>query len=201
MGFKMALKADDMSLAHAATPDAALAYLHAHPETNVAVVDISLEKETDGITLLESIKAAFPWVKTMILSHYKHPGYILLAISAGAGAYISKDSAPEEIREAILKVSEGYGLFFGDTIPTATIRALFGTEKELSTRKPMGLSGKEREVLQLVTSGYSNAQIASALGIATTTVDTYKERIKAKFGHDTIIQCVASAVAKGIVEV
>ena len=57
------------------------------------------------------------------------------------------------------------------------------------------------EVLQLVTSGYSNTQIASALNIATTTVETYKERIKGKFGFDTIIECVAAAVARGIVKV
>ena len=57
------------------------------------------------------------------------------------------------------------------------------------------------EVLQLVTSGYSNSQIASAMGIATTTVDTYKERIKAKFGLDTIIECVAQAVSIDLVTI
>lgn len=201
MGLKLALEAADMNVSHAANPAQAISFLKLHPETDVAVVDITLEQETDGITLLESIKATFPSVKTMILSHYKHPGYILLAITAGVGAYLSKDSSPEEIQEAISKVAAGYGLFFGDTIPAATVRSLFGSEKELQSRKPSGLSAKELEVLQLVTAGYSNSQIASALDIASTTVETYKERIKAKFGMDTVIQCVAAAVAKGIVSV
>lgn len=201
MGLKLALESSYLRLAHAANPASAITYLREHPDTDVAVVDISLEQETDGITLLESIKATFPAVKTMILSHYKHPGYILLAITAGAGAYLSKDSSPEEIKDAISKVAAGYGIFFGDTIPTSTVRSLFGSDKELQSRKPSGLSAKELEVLQLVTAGYSNSQIASALEIAPTTVETYKERIKAKFGLDTVIQCVAAAVAKGIVSV
>jgi len=201
MGLQMALDVDDMAFSRVEGPASALSFLRMHPETDVAVVDISLEQETDGITLLETLKTSFPSVNTMVLSHYKHPGYILLAITAGAGAYLSKDSSPEEIREAVRKVAAGYNLFFGETIQRSLIRSLFGNEKELQERKPAGLSGKELEVLQLVTSGYSNGQIASALDIASTTVETYKERIKAKFGMDTMIECVASAVAKGIVMV
>lgn len=201
MGLQYALADGDLSFTHVASPSAALSHLREHPDTDVAVVDISLESETDGLTLLESIRAAFPAVRTMILSHYKHPGYILLAITAGAGAYLSKDSTPEEILEAVHKVAGGSSLFFGDTIPPELIRSLFGDDRELRSRKPMGLSAKELEVLQLICSGYSNSQIAAAFGIATTTVETYKERIKAKFGMDTIIECVASAVARGIVTV
>lgn len=201
MGLQYALKADDLSLSHVTSPAAALAHLREHPDTDVAVVDISLESETDGLTLLESIRVAFPAVRTMVLSHYKHPGYILLAITSGASAYLSKDSESEEILEAVRKVAEGSSLFFGDTIPRELICSLFGDDRELRSRKPMGLSAKEMEVLRLICSGYSNSQIAAAFGIATTTVETYKERIKAKFGMDTIIECVASAVARGIVTV
>ncbi|MBR6972620.1 MAG: response regulator transcription factor [Bacteroidales bacterium] len=201
MGLKLAIGTEDISINHVKSPSSAILFLSEHPDTDVAVVDISLESETDGLTLLESIRATFPSTRTMILSHYKHPGYILLAITSGAGAYLSKDSSPEEIREAIFKVADGYSLFFGNTIPKELINSLFGSDKELKGRKPVGLSAKEMEVLQLVTSGYSNTQIASALNIATTTVETYKERIKGKFGFDTIIECVAAAVARGIVKV
>ncbi len=56
-------------------------------------------------------------------------------------------------------------------------------------------------MLQLTTSGYSNGQIAAALEISLNTVDSYKERIKGKFGLDSMVECVAHAVAKGIVTV
>lgn len=203
MGLKLTLGAEKSigPIDAVTTPGAAVAYLNAHPETNIAVVDITLESETDGLTLLGIIRAAFPTVRTLVLSHYKNPAYILRAITAGAYAYLAKDSAPESIVQAITDVSEGRCLFFGETIDAEKITRIFGGEEKLEARKPQGLTPRELEVLQLTTSGYSNAQIASALEISLNTVDSYKERIKGKFGLDSIVECVAHAVAKGIVTV
>ena len=201
MGLKLALGADQSinSVESVATPGAAVAFLNAHPDTDVAVVDISLEAETDGLTLLGIIREAFPAVRPLVLSHYKKPAYILKAISAGACAYLAKDSEPESIVSAIVDVASGKCLFFGDTINADEITHLFGGKDNLQARKPQGLTQRELEVLQLTTSGYSNPQIASALEISLNTVDSYKERIKGKFGLDSIVECVAHAVAEGLV--
>ncbi len=203
MGLKLALSAqkDFASVQDVATPGAAVAFLNAHPETDVAVVDITLEAETDGLTLLGIIREAFPSVRTLVLSHYKKPAYILKAISSGACAYLAKDSAPDSIAGAIADVAGSKCLFFGETIDSARIIRLFGGKENLEARKPQGLTPRELEVLQLTTSGYSNAQIASALEISLNTVDSYKERIKGKFGLDSIVECVAHAVADGLVNV
>ena len=103
--------------------------------------------------------------------------------------------------KAITDVAAGKCLFFGETFDSARIIRLFGGEENLETRKPQGLTPRELDVLQLTTSGYSNAQIASALEISLNTVDSYKERIKTKFGLDSIVECVAHAVADGLVSV
>ena len=197
MGLKLALSADSAigSVEHVSSPGAAVAFLNAHP------VDISLETETDGLTLLGIFRKAFPAVRSLVLSHYKKPAYILKAISSGAAAYLAKDSAPESIIRAICDVAYGRCLFFGETINEAEILRLFGDARNLAARKPMGLTPRELEVLQLTTSGYSNTQIASALEISLNTVDSYKERIKEKFGLDSIVECVARAVADGLVSV
>ena len=201
MGLKLALSADPAvgSVESVASPGAAVAFLNAHPETHVAVVDITLEAETDGLMLLGILREAFPAVRTLVLSHYKKPAYILQAISSGACAYLAKDSSPESIVEAIAQVAAGQCLFFGETLDTEKILRLFGGKENLAARKPQGLTARELEVLQLTTAGYSNPQIASAMGIALNTVDSYKERIKGKFGLDSIVACVATAAAKGIV--
>ena len=203
MGLKLVLQAGSefSRIDTVATPGAAVAFLNAHPDTNVAVVDITLEAETDGLTLLGILREAFPAVRTLVLSHYKKPAYILKAISSGACAYLAKDSAPESIAGAIADVASGKCLFFGETIDTARIIRLFGGKENLEDRKPQGLTPRELEVLQLTTSGYSNTQIASALEISLNTVDSYKERIKGKFGLDSIVECVARAVADGIVTI
>ena len=98
-------------------------------------------------------------------------------------------------------MASGKSLFFGETIDSRKIVNLFGGKENLERRKPQGLTGRELEVLQLTTSGYSNAQIAAAMEIALNTVDSYKERIKGKFGLDSIVECVAHAVADGLVEI
>lgn len=203
MGLKLVLQANPLfsRVDAVPTPGAAVAFLNAHPETDVAVVDITLEAETDGLTLLGILHEAFPCVRTLVLSHYKKPAYILKAISAGAAAYLAKDSDPQVISQSVADVAGGKCLFFGDTIDAARITRLFGGKENLEARKPQGLTPREQEVLQLTTSGYSNAQIASALAITLNTVDSYKERIKGKFGLDSIVECVAHAVADGIVYV
>ena len=203
MGLKLALMAreDFASVDSVATPGAAVAYLNAHPGTDVAVVDITLESETDGLTLLGILREAFPTVRTMVLSHYKKPAYILKAINSGACAYLAKDSSPDSIVKAVADVADGKCLFFGETLDTARITRLFGGEENMEARKPQGLTARELEVLQLTTSGYSNTQIASAMDISLNTVDSYKERIKTKFGLDSIVECVAHAVADGLVNI
>ena len=203
MGLKLALSSDDAigPVEHVSSPGAAVAFLNAHPETDVAVVDISLEAETDGLTLLGIFRDAFPSVRSLVLSHYKKPAYILKAISSGAAAYLAKDSSPDSIIRAICDVAAGKCLYFGETINAAEVMRLFGGARNLEERKPMGQTPRGVEVLQLTTSGYSNAQIASALEISINTVDSYKERIKGKFGLDSIVECVARAVADGMVNV
>ena len=203
MGLRLALGAADGfgAVDSVATPGSAVSFLNSHPETDIAVVDITLEAETDGLTLLGIIRDAFPAVKALVLSHYKKPAYILRAISSGACAYLAKDSSPESIVQAIKDVDSGQCLFFGETIDSTKITRIFGGEEKLQARKPQGLTPRELEVLQLATSGYSNPQIASALDISLNTVDSYKERIKGKFGLDSIVECVAHAVADGIVTV
>ena len=203
MGLKLALSAEPSfgSIESVASPGAAVAFLNAHPETDIAVVDITLESETDGLTLLGILREAFPSVKAMVLSHYKIPAYILKEITSGACAYLAKDSSPESIVKAICDVADGRCLFFGETIDSERILRIFGGRENLNARKPQGLTPREQEVLQLTSSGYSNTQIASALDITVNTVDSYKERIKGKFGLDSIVECVATAAANGIVSV
>ena len=203
MGLKLALGTSPalFNVESVASPGAAVAYLNAHPDTDIAVVDITLEAETDGLTLLGILREAFPALKTLVLSHYKNPAYIMRAITSGACAYLAKDSSPESIVEAICSVAAGKCLFFGETLDSEKILRLFGDRDNLAARKPQGLTPRELEVLQLTSSGYSNSQIASALDISINTVDSYKERIKSKFGLDSIVECVATAAAKGIVTV
>lgn len=202
MGLRLALKsfADVTEILEAGTVPEALSRLKANPDIDVAVVDVSIEQENDGLGLVASIKESFPSTRILVLSQYKNPYFIYKSISSGAKAYLAKDSAPEVIVKAIRDVVDGNCMFFGDTISPELLSGLFGAPDRKSYDKPNLLTSKELSVLQFITSGYSNSQIASAMDISSNTVESYKERIKSKFGYDTIIECVACALHKGLVE-
>ncbi len=152
MGLRLALDGhDEVHLqGHVTSPGAAISFLNAHPETQVVIVDISIEQQKDGLTLLSILKEAFPHVSTMVLSHYKTPAYIIQSITYGAKGYIAKDSDPEEIANAIVMAVNGDCFFFGETIPQKEIERIFGGANNLKSRKPQSLTAKEMEVLQLV---------------------------------------------------
>ena len=201
IGFRMTLTASYafQNILEAGNAEKALSLLESDPEIGVAVVDVQLSGDSDGLDLVKEIGEKYPKVATMILSHYKKPNYIYRAIRYGARAYMAKDSTPEAIMKAVLDVSAGNCIFFGDTIPRATLMALFGKTEKLETRTPYSLSTNELSVLQKITSGMNNNEIAAALDIAPSTVETYKDRLKTKFGFKSIVECVAFAVSKGIV--
>lgn len=203
MGLKLILSSDkDMTVAATAIdPLSAMTYLREHPRTGLVIIDISLTREQDGLTLLSSIRENWPSMNTMILSHYKSPGFLKQALEQGANAYLAKDSDPEEILRAARMAAGGHGFLFGETLSDELRKEILSGKDVAGMAADSRLSAKEKDVLQLITFGYSNRQIASAMQIATTTVDSYKERIKNKFGMDTIIECVAYAVAHRLVEI
>jgi len=201
MGLKMALRAEsDIGDVYAAANVAeARAILNTHPDIKIAIVDVCLDEEMDGLKLVAEIKDKYPKVKSFVLSQYKDPYYIYKAINSGARAYIAKDSSPDVIIGTIRNVMSGSCTFFGDTITPEMLVSLFGNADNARSGKPFQLTSKELDVLQYITQGYSNSQIATALGIASNTVESYKERIKGKLGYDSIIECVAFALKKGLV--
>jgi DNA-binding NarL/FixJ family response regulator len=187
------------SVCEAHDPAEALSCIGSSKAIDVAVVDISMNTETDGLDLIAKIGTEHPEIKTMVLSQYKNPHFIYRAISSGARAYIAKDSNPETIVKAILDVYYGHCRFFGDTIPQETLLQLFGSDCLKAEGKPYSLTRKEIEILQSVTDGFSNGEIASIMNISSNTVESYKDRIKWKLGYDSIIECVAFAISHGIV--
>lgn len=203
MGFKMAMAANPAisTVVSAKSALEALETLEKDGEIGAAVVDVQLSSEDDGLGLVKEIVDRFPNVATMVLSHHKKPNYIYRAIRYGARAYLAKDSSPEEVMNAVADIYAGDCIFFGDTIPRSTLLRLFGNMDNLDRKVPYSLSAQEINVLQKITSGMSNSEIAASIGISSSTVETYKDRIKSKLGFDSIVECVAFAVSSGIVSV
>ena len=168
-------------------------------QPDVAVIDISLEEETDGIELAHEIRRNFPGVKIIFLTHYKSSKYLVHALKSGASGYLAKDIDPAELVHAIHSVCQGKGVYLGDTIPVESLLDAFGSEEALLKNKPYDLTAREIEIIDYLARGYSTKELAARLNIEVNTVESHKERIKEKLGVNTVIQIVVQSLKKGII--
>lgn len=161
---------------------------------DVILLDICMEREGDGLELLSRLGSEFPEVRVIILSHYKEIRYIVKAVQNHVRAYLAKDSSSSEIINTILAVTQGKGVYFGETISSDLLIKGFGGDRNLRSAKPYELSAREIEILKMLACGSSVKDISAALKVNVTTVESYKERIKNKLGVDTIMEAVVFAV-------
>ena len=141
-------------------------------DVDVAIVDINLP-EISGIELTAKIKREKPQVRILAMSTFKERSYISQMIQNGASGYLVKSASREEIEEAILSAYEGK-LYLSMDINTVDIN------KQLQAPVPV-ISTREKEILQLISDGMTNPQIAGKLYISLHTVDTHRKNLLAKF--------------------
>jgi len=166
---------------------------------DILLLDISLEKDTDGIEAIPLLRKKHPEMKIIILTHYKDVKYLVRSLRAGASAYLPKDIRPEELLHAIHAVKEGNGVYLGDTLPLAILLEAFGSEKNRARNKSHDLTEREIEIINQLAKGLSTKEIAGRLQIEVNTVESHKERIKDKLKVNTVIQIVVQSLKKGII--
>lgn len=163
---------------------------------DVILLDISMEKEEDGLEMLSWLNGSYPGLKVVILSHYKELRFIVEAVRKGAKAYLAKDTSPSELIGALLAVRQGNGVYFGESIPSELLARSFGGHDNIYKGRPYRLSDREMEILKMLSGGLSVKEISNLLAINVSTVESYKERIKNKLGADTMMEAVVFAVKR-----
>ncbi|MHC6175673.1 response regulator [Glutamicibacter sp. X7] len=185
-GFAALLDAeDDMRvLGQAADGDQAVRMARAlHPQ--IVLMDIRMPG-TDGITAAATISAdpTLSQTRIIMLTTFEHEEYILAAIRAGASGFLVKDTEPEDLIQAVRVVASGDSLLSPSV--TRTLLAQVAASRERQTPQAAqqldALTEREREVLALVGTGRTNAEIAAALFITPLTAKTHVSRILGKTG-------------------
>lgn len=117
-GMKSILKqADTIQITAAARQPEEARQILQKESFDLAIVDISLAEEADGLDLAQFIKAHYPHLPVLILSHYKNISYIIRALRLQLNGYLAKDTPAVELIGAIQAVAQGKGFYFGNTIP------------------------------------------------------------------------------------
>jgi two-component system, NarL family, response regulator NreC len=171
------------------------ARLH-HPD--VAIVDVAM-KELNGIETTAQILKHSPHTAVLILSMYSDERYVLRSVKAGARGYVLKNSAGDELVQAILTVQKGTA-FFSPAVARIFQNgfARLKDARETSDRYDL-LTDRERQIYQLLAEGNSNKDIANRLALSLHTVETHRWRLMEKMDLHSTAELVLSAVRRGMV--
>jgi two-component system invasion response regulator UvrY len=148
---------------------------------DMVLLDINLPGK-NGIEVLKQIKAEWKKLPVLMLSMYSEDQYAMRAIRSGASGYMTKETAPDELLNAIGKVTRG-----GRYISAAVAEKLVFDQDEGGAEMPHHeLSDREYEVLRLIASGNTVSEIADQLALSVKTISTYRARIleKMKMKHN-----------------
>ncbi|MBU1670679.1 MAG: response regulator transcription factor [Actinobacteria bacterium] len=162
---------------------------------DVILMDISMPG-MNGIQATKLIREKNPEAKVVILTMLDQEGYVYEAIKAGATGYMLKSTSSDDLVNAIQTVHEGKALLHPDA--TAQLLKEFVTLAQ-NKAKDYGLSNREMEVLQLLSEGNTNKEIAKALWISEQTVKTHVAHIFDKLGTSDRTETVARALRDGLV--
>lgn len=158
-------------------------------EPGVVLMDLRMPV-MDGVAAIREIKERKPGVQVLVLTTYDSDADILLAIEAGATGYLLKDTSREELYRAVRAAARGESVL----APTVAAR-LMG---QMRTSSEERLSEREVEVLQLVSEGASNSEIAKCLHISQATVKSHLVHIFGKLGVSDRTAAVTTALQRGI---
>jgi len=166
---------------------------------DIVIMDVAMP-DLNGIEATKKICEACPSVQVIILSMYSSTLHIERALTAGAHGYLLKESAGIELVNAVRTVYAGHR-YLSQKISDKLIDSYPRLRQGVSETDPLAcLSSREREVLQLIVEGNSNANIASILFLSLKTVETYRTRLMRKLGIKDIPGLIKFAIQHGMTQ-
>lgn len=156
----------------AATSSLGTQMVKAH-EIDLVLLDVDLTG-SDGFEFVRRARAHGYKGRILFISNNPHPMYSSTARKLGANGYVTKQESTEVIREAMLRVAQGYSVF----------------KRNEAEKKPRctTLSNRETVVFNYLVKGYSNKKISEILSLSSKTISTYKSRILEKYEVDSIVE-------------
>ena len=166
-------------------------------EPDVVLMDVQMP-DLDGIAATRELAGAAPAARVLILTTFEEDDYIFGGLRAGASGFLLKRTPAEELIRAVHTVAAGESLLS----PSVTRRVIDRMARQPAPQPAAAdiaqLTPREREVLELLAAGLSNAEIAAALVIEESTVKTHVKRVLMKLGVRDRVQAVIFAYENGL---
>ena len=196
-GFRMILSVeDDIEVVGEAADGAEAVDVVRRLRPDIVLMDVQMPG-TDGVQATAQVVADGD-TKVVVLTTFDRDDYLFDALRAGASGFLLKNTAPEDLVDAILAVAAGHALLAPEV--TRRVIARFAS-RGVGYRPDLleALTDREREVLVLVAHGLSNAEIAARLVLGEATVKTHVSRVLMKLGLRDRVQAVVFAYECGLV--
>lgn len=166
-------------------------------QPDMALLDISMPG-LNGVDAMTQIAAAAPDCKVICLSMHRSGEFVTRMLGAGALGYVHKDTAFDELSDAIRTVAAG-DVYLGDGVAGALVADYQRLKSSGADLEQPELTGREREVLQLIAEGMKTRDIAHELGISVKTVESHRGQLMRKLEIDGIAGLTRYAILHGIV--
>lgn len=159
---------------------------------DVVIMDLVMP-QMDGQEAIRAILGEMPGVRILVLTSFTDREKVVQAIQAGAVGYLLKDSSPQQLVQAVLDVHQGENVL----PPSVAARLIQGSQEQ---EKLGSLTGRELEILKLLTQGLTDQEIATQLTISEWTVHTHVRRVLEKLELSNRTQAAVYALRSGVVK-
>jgi DNA-binding NarL/FixJ family response regulator len=158
-------------------------------------MDISMPG-MNGLVATQQFTKRLPKVAIVMLTRHGDDAYLQELLRAGAAGYVLKQSAPQELLQAIRATAAG-GQYLDSALTPRVTAGFLGREGKRVGRAAGAISEREAEVLRLIASGYSNKEIAARLSLSVKTVEAHKANAMRKLELTGRIDIVRYAILQG----
>src|SRR5262245_22580006 len=162
---------------------------------DVVLLDLTMPDKS-GLDVLKQLHAESPRLPVLVLSMHSEDQYAVRVLRAGAAGYLTKETAPARLVQAIRKVVRG-GKYVS---PTLAERLVYDLDADASRSPHQTLSDREYQVLCLIATGRTVTQIAEELGLSVKTISTYRVRMLEKLNMKNNAELTRYAIKEGLVE-
>jgi DNA-binding NarL/FixJ family response regulator len=160
---------------------------------DLVVLDIAMPG-ADGLAVAERLRLDHPDVRVLFLSMHDDDGSLQRALALGAAGFVSKSASIEQLLEALRAIRDG-GSYLSSEVASRVMDLAAGR----SSVDSVGLTRREREILELLVEGNRPAEIGDALFLSVKTVKNHLTSVYHKLGVETGAQAVSEAYRRGLV--
>ena len=164
-------------------------------ELEVLVLDLSMPGRS-GMELIKLVHSEKPKIRILVLSMHQELQYAVRAIRSGASGYLTKESAPGQLVQAIRKVASGGAYISAEVAEQLALGAMPGGQ----ALPHASLSDREFEVFRLLVDGVSVTEIAARLTVSVKTVSSHKANLMQKMGIANQTELIRYAMKHGLTD-